>query len=210
MLLFFLPVMFFFSPVLTLIVLSVCAVMVAWLVVMLPAYRRKSAAVQSAEGEQGAFLVQSLFGIRTIKSLGLGPRQRHLWDVHVAKIAKLRFAEGVTSAIMQAVTRPLNHLAVSGSYALGVYLALTTNDPVYIGALFAFLLLSQRVAGPLMQVAQLINQYDEARLAVATVARLVNQPAEEGRSGHGVRTLVEGRIEFSQVWFKYAGASRTR
>jgi hypothetical protein len=34
-----------------------------------------------------------------------------------------------------------------------------------------------------MQMAQLINQYDEARSAVATVGNLVNQPAEEGVPG---------------------------
>ena len=41
-------------------------------------------------------------------------------------------------------------------------------------------MLSQRVAGPLMQMAQLVNQYDEARAAVGMVAKLVNQPKEEG------------------------------
>ena len=83
---------------------------------------------------------------------------------------------------------------------------LANNDPVFIGALFAFLMLSQRVSGPLMQMAQLINQYDEARSAVATVGNLVNQPAEEGRSGHGVRSPIEGNVEFSNVTFRYKGA----
>jgi ATP-binding cassette subfamily B protein len=77
---------------------------------------------------------------------------------------------------------------------------------MYVGALFAFLLLSQRVAGPLMQMAQLVNQYDEARTAVAIVGKLVNQPAEEGRSGHGVRAPLKGLVEFSGVTFKYKGA----
>ncbi len=102
----------------------------------------------------------------------------------------------------------MERFAVSGSYAVGVYFALTTNDPVYIGALFAFLMLSQRVSGPLLQMAKLINQYDEARIAVAVVGQLVNQPAEEGRSGHGVRTPIEGHIQFSDVTFKYASAAR--
>ena len=64
-----------------------------------------------------------------------------------------------------------------------------------------------RVSGPLLQMAQLINQYDEARIAVAVVGQLVNQPPEEGRSGHGVRTPIEGHIQLSDVTFKYTGAS---
>ncbi|MGY3412976.1 ABC-type bacteriocin/lantibiotic exporter with double-glycine peptidase domain [Bradyrhizobium sp. GM5.1] len=57
-----------------------------------------------------------------------------------------------------------------------------------------------------MQMAQLINQYDEARSAVAIVGNLVNRPAEEGRTGHGVRSPLEGKVEFSGVTFKYKGA----
>src|SRR6516164_1965716 len=205
-LLFFLPVMFFFSPIMTFIVLALSGLIVGWLILMLPAYRKRSSAVIAAEGAQGAFLIQSLNGIRTIKSLALDARQRHMWDVLVARVAKARLAEAMTGNAIQAVVRPLERLAVSGSYAIGVYLALSTNDPIYIGALFAFLMLSQRVSGPLMQMAQLINQFDEARAAVSIVGRLVNQPAEEGRSGHGVRNPLKGHIEFSGVTFKYKGA----
>jgi ATP-binding cassette, subfamily B, bacterial HlyB/CyaB len=206
-LLVFLPVMFFFSPLMTMIVLAVCALMVLWIVAMLPAHRRKAQAVEAAEAERGAFLVQTIHGIRTVKSLALDARQRHLWDVLTARVAKLRFTEGMSGNLIQAGVRPLERFAVNGSYAVGVYIALSTSDPVYLGALFAFLMLSQRVSGPLLQMARLINQYDEARIAVAVVANLVNQPAEEGRSGHGVRTPIEGHIEFSKVTFKYAGAA---
>jgi ATP-binding cassette, subfamily B, bacterial HlyB/CyaB len=206
-LLVFLPVMFFFSPIMTLIVLASCGLMVLWIVAMLPSHRRKANAVEAAEAERGAFLVQTIHGIRTVKSLALDARQRHVWDVLTARVAKLRFTEGQSGNLIQAGVRPLERFAVSGSYAVGVYLALSTNDPVYIGSLFAFLMLSQRVSGPLLQMARLINQYDEARIAVGVVANLVNQPAEEGRSGHGVRTPIEGHIQFSKVTFKYTGAA---
>ena len=43
---------------------------------------------------------------------------------------------------------------------------------VYMGALFAFMLLSQRVAAPLTAMARLVNQFDEARIAVAVIAVL--------------------------------------
>ena len=207
MLFIFLPVMFFFSPIMTLVVLAMCGLMMGWLVIMLPVHRRRSSAVEHAESERGGFLIQTIHGIRTVKSLALDARQRHLWDVQTAKVARLRFKEGMSANLIQSVARPFERLAVTGSFAVGVYLALTTNDPVYVGALFAFLMLSQRVSAPLLQVARLINQYDEARIAVSVVANLVNQPAEEGRSDHGVRTPLAGHILFSKVTFKYKGAA---
>ena len=42
----------------------------------------------------------------------------------VARVAKARLAEGMTANLIQAVVRPLERLAVSGVFALGVYLAL--------------------------------------------------------------------------------------
>ena len=50
-------------------------------------------------------------------------------------------------------------------------MAMTTANPVAVGDLFAFMILIGRVQGPLMQMAQLINQFDEARAAVGIVAQ---------------------------------------
>jgi subfamily B ATP-binding cassette protein HlyB/CyaB len=208
MLFFVLPVMFFFSPIMTFVVLAFVGLIVVWLLITLPTYRKKSGAVIAAAGAQGSFLIQSLNGIRTIKSLALDARQRQKWDVLVARTAKARLEEGMFGNIVATVVRPLNTFAVTGAYAVGVYLAMSTNDPFYVGALFAFLMLSQRVAAPLTQMAQLVNQYDEARSAVVMVGALVNQPPEEGRSGHGVRSPLLGRVEFSKVVFRYKGSAR--
>jgi ATP-binding cassette, subfamily B, bacterial HlyB/CyaB len=206
LLIFFLPVMFFFSATMTFMVLAFAGLIVVWLLITLPTYRKKSAAAITAAGAQSSFLIQNLNGIRTVKSLALDARQRQKWDVLVARTAKARLAEGSFGSVVTSVVRPLERLAVSAPYALGVYIAISSSDPFYVGALFAFLMLSQRVSAPLMQTAQLINQYDEARSAVGLVAHLVNRPAEEGRSGHGVRSVLQGRVEFSNVRFKYRGA----
>ena len=205
-LLFFVPVMFFFSPTLTAVVLAVAVLICGWIIIMLPGYRRRSSAVAGAEASRGSFLTQSIQGIRTVKSLALESRQINEWDALTARIAKLRFEEGNYGNLIQAVVTPLERFLVSGSYAIGVYIALTTDDPFFIGTLFAFLMLSQRLAAPLIQASQLINQYDEARMAIGIVADLVNQPPEEGRSGEGVRNELQGHVEFAKVRFQYKGA----
>jgi len=206
-LLFFVPVMFYFSPTVTLAVLAICAVILIWLLITLPAHRRKANALEGAETARGSFLVQSLHGIRTVKSLVLEARHRQQWDVHTARVAKLRLALGMTDNLIGTVVRPLERLAVSGSLALVVYFSLVNNDLVYAGALFAFLMLTQRIVHPLIQIAQSIDQWDDMRLAVEVIASVVNQPEEEGRSGQGVREPLEGHVQFVDVSFRYLGAS---
>ena len=204
----FLPIMALFSPLLTAVVLALCSLMVTIILVAMPTLRRHGNAVENSEAERGAFLAQTIHGIRTVKSLALDNRQRHEWDVLTARVAHARMAQGHFSNKLQSAVLPLERLVVSGSFAVGVYLALQSNDPVAVGSLFAFLMLSQRIAQPLIQVSQLIQQYDEARIAVAVVANLVNQPPEEGRSGNGVRKAISGHVEFSSVLFQYRGATR--
>src|SRR6202043_3182091 len=97
--------------------------------------------------------------------------------------------------LIESVALPLERLMVSGLIALLVY-AVSSNSPTYYGAIFAFMLMSNRVAAPLRQASRLVNEFDEARSAVGLVAGLVNRPPEEGRSGHGVRTPLRGHVAF--------------
>lgn len=204
----FLPIMFFFSAMLTGVVLGICGLICLWIILTLPILRKKSGAVFAAEGSKNAFLVETLQGIRTVKSLALDARQRHEWDVRVAKAARVRLEEGQVGNVILTVAHLLERVMTSGVFALAVYLAVTSNDQIYIGALVAFVMLTSRVAAPLIQLAHLLQQYDEARFAVKTIAALVNQLPEEGRGRPGMRTPLVGRIEFSGVRFRYRQASQ--
>jgi ATP-binding cassette subfamily B protein len=206
-LLIFLPIMFFFSAILTGVVLGFSGIICLWIMWMLPVLRAKGALVFKAEGAKNAFLVESLQGIRTVKSLALDARHRHEWDVRVAAATRLRVDELKTANIIQTFVTPLERVMVSGTIALSVYLAMTSQDQVYVGAIVAFMMMTQRIAAPLIQLSQLLEQYDEAQLAVKTIAALVNQPPEEGRSQAGIRTPLSGRIEFEDVSFRYKGAT---
>ena len=203
----FLPIMLAFSPMLTAFVLAFAGLICGWIILKLPELRRKTSAVFAVEGEKGAFLVETLHGVRTVKALALDARRRHDWDVKVASAARLRFEEGRAANVVQTVAIPLERLMTSGVIAVAVYMAMTTHEQVYIGALFAFMMLSQRVAMPLIQLSQTIVQYDEVRLAVQVLGKLVNRPAEEGRAKSGVRTPIVGRVEFSGVRFRYIGTT---
>jgi ATP-binding cassette subfamily B protein len=202
----FLPIMFVFSLVLTGYVLGICALICGWIVLMLPLLHRRSLAAFRAEGRKHAFIVETVQGIRTVKSLALGARRRQAWDVLIAAAADRRYEEGRTLNLIQTVIHPLERMMTSGVMALGVYLAISTQNPVYVGALVAFMLLTQRVASPLIQLSATLQQYDEARTAVQTVGALFNQAAEPGRGGMSMRAPITGRIEFVDVRFFYSGS----
>ena len=204
-LLIFLPIMFCFSAILTSCVLALAAVICLWMILRLPDLRQKNKLAFEAEGEKGIYLVEQLHGIRAVKSLALDARSRHVWDAKVAKASNLRFEEGRTANMVETIAAPIERLMTVGVFTLAVYLAITTHADIYPGALFAFMMLTARVAEPLVQLSQLITQFDEVRLALGMVGNLVNRPAEEGHNKGGIRTPIVGRVEFSGVRFRYPG-----
>ena len=202
-----LPAMFWFSPLLATIVLALGALMVSIIAGFLPFIRRRTTRAFLAEGQQNAFLVETVQGVRTVKSLALEPRRRQCWDGFVASSVRLRRHAGALANLAQTLIAPLEKLMTSGVIALAAYSALTTGDPVYLGTLMAFGILAQRVAQPLVQLAHLIQQFDEANRAVRTVAAVVNQAPEEGRNAGGSLAPIKGGIEFEAVRFRYPGAT---
>jgi ATP-binding cassette subfamily B protein len=200
----FLPVMFFFNPVMTCVVLFFCALVMIWLIITLPAARRVTGAVIAAEVARGSFLYQNLQGMRTVKSLALETRQRRQWDLLVSRVIKLKLDQGFTLSYIQSVVTPLERLAVVGSICLGVYIALVGHDPVLIGSLFAYYMLSSRCVAPLAGMAKLVTTFDEARGKLAVAAHMVNQPGEVAVGG--VKSPLLGHIEFRRLRFRYQGS----
>src|SRR5207237_8090467 len=124
-----------------------------------------------------------------------------------AEGAAARVDGGRASNLVQTMVPPPQMLMLNGVIAVAVYLAVVNHDPMYLGAIFAFMIMTQRVTMPVIQAAQAIVQIDEARAAILAVGHIINRPAEEGRSGRGVRTPVVGRIEFNEVIFSYQGTN---
>jgi ATP-binding cassette subfamily B protein len=202
-----LPILFFFSFLLTCVVLIFALLMVGWLLLMLPTLRRKTGAVFAAEGEKSSYLVETLHGIRTVKSLALDPRRKYDWDVLSARSADLRFEEGRVANLIQTGAAPLERLMTTGVFALAVYLAIATPNLFDVGSLLAFIMLTMRLASPLSRLANLLPEYDEAEFAVHLIGRMVNLPPEDGRGRGGVRAPVVGRVEFKEVRFRYPGTT---
>jgi len=202
-----LPVMFWFSPILAGIVLAVGALMILTILAFLPFVRRRTGRAFEAEGRQNAYLVESVQGIRTVKSMAMERQRRRVWDRHVADAARLRRDAGGIINALQTVVTPFEKLMTSGVIALAAYMAVTSNDPVYVGTLIAFGMLTQRVAQPLIQLAYLVQQFDEVGRALRTVAAVVNQPREEGRDNGGLSSRIKGAVEFANVRFRYPGAA---
>jgi len=205
-LIFILPVMFWLSPFLTLIALGVgtlmCLVVVAYLGPLGRAYDR----VTLAETRKGSFLIENIHGVRTVKSLALEESRRMEWDARVADSVRAHTGFELLSNQPQTILQPMEKLLHAGILLIGAYFAIGEDATMNTGALLAITMLSQRLVGPFMQVANLLQQYEEVRGAFSMIASVVNHEPEQLPGRAGVRPAILGNIEFSEVRFRYQGS----
>ena len=200
-LLVFVPVLFLYSVKLTLVVLGFTALVGLVVAVLVGPFQRRLQALYQAEGERQALLVETVHGMRTVKSLALEPRQRKVWDDQSARSISVRFHVDKISTVAQAVTGLLEKLmsvAIIGLGALAVFDSMMT-----IGALVAFNMLAGRVSAPLLQIVTMVHEYQEVALSVRMLGEIMNRRPEQFDRGRGISPALTGRIEFDKVSFLY-------
>jgi ATP-binding cassette subfamily B protein len=160
-----------------------------------------------AQQIKSAYLIESLHGIKAIKSLALEGRRRRGWDQRVAVAVATRHAWGSLANYPQTFVLPFERLIYSGSILIGAAMFLASPGGNSAGTLIAFGMLAMRAATPLVGLARLLEGLGEVREAVREVASVMNAAPEESRGDSGLRLPIRGDITFDKVRFRYAPGS---
>ncbi len=200
-----LPLLFFINATLAWIVL-VCATSIMLIILaFLRPLRLVYAKVISAETMKQAVLGETIFGIKTVKSLALEPQRKALWDHRVADVGKWRMQMGRLSNWPQTLVTPLERFMWMGVILINAYLALSADNGYQMGSMIAFMMLSQRVASPLVGLARLVEEWEEVAGAMGQAGEVLNRPLEVDAASGGVRPKFAGAVSFDDVTFTYAG-----
>lgn len=200
------PFLFYLSPVLAGVVLGCTGLIAIVILAFLTPMRRAYARVIRAETGRAALLGESIVGVKTLKSLALEPQRLDVWESRVAEASHARLAMGKLANWPQTLTTPLERIMSNGTILMGAALALSDPAGYAVGGLFAFMLLSGRVAQPLVGLARLLEEYEDITSSVAQAGSVLNQPLEESSPVLGQRPAIQGEIAFEEVTFTYPGA----
>jgi ATP-binding cassette, subfamily B, bacterial HlyB/CyaB len=200
-----LPFLFWLNAPLAWIVLA-CACMIAIIILgFLRPLAMLFGRVVAAETAKQSTLGETVFGVRTVKSLALEPQRKALWDERIAEAGKWHLAYGKLGNWPQTLVTPIERFMWMGVILLGVYWALSDTTGAGAGAIFAFMMLSQRVAQPLVQLARLTDDYQDVATAISETASVLNRPLEADAASGGLRPRFVGAISFDDLSFTYGG-----
>ncbi|OQA85708.1 MAG: Toxin RTX-I translocation ATP-binding protein [Lentisphaerae bacterium ADurb.Bin242] len=195
----FVPFLLFYSVRLTLIVLGFSALMALVIASLIKPFQRRLDELYQAEGKRQSMLVESIHGIRTVKSLALEPVEKKAWDDSSAYAIQSYFRVGKISMTAQSISQMLEMMMTVCVIWVGAHLVF--SHAISVGALIAFQMLAGRVTGPLVKMVGLIHEYQQIALSVRMLGVVMNTSPEP--AGGGVRNPFKGAIEFEDVSFQY-------
>ncbi|MEE2933393.1 MAG: type I secretion system permease/ATPase [Pseudomonadota bacterium] len=198
----FFAVMYMFSPTLTWIVLSSIPFYVLLSILVTPVLRRRIEEKFQRGAVNQAFLVESVSGVETLKAMAVEPQMQRRWEDQLAgyvgasfKTTHLGNISGQTAQLISKVT-----------LALTLYFGalMVVEGDLTVGQLVGFNMLSQRVIGPILRLANLWQDFQQARISVDRLGDILNTPTEPRQNiNRATMPQIKGFISFEDVIFRY-------
>jgi subfamily B ATP-binding cassette protein HlyB/CyaB len=197
----FLAVLFFYSPVLALVVVATIPLygLIAALVGPWLRERIKEKFNRGALSQQ--FLVETVIGAQTVKAAAVEPAMRAEWEERLAASVRTGFSATMLAAGGQGAIQLVNKLSNALILLLGATAVM--HGDLTVGGLVAFNMIAAQVAQPVLRLSQLWQDFQQVRISSARLGDILNSPPEPGNSAMAGLPPPRGAIAFRNVTFRY-------
>ncbi|MDX7988790.1 type I secretion system permease/ATPase [Xenorhabdus sp. 12] len=197
----FILVMFYYSGWLTLIVVLSLPLYALVSMLVTPLLRKRLQESFTRNAENQAFLVETINGIDTLKSMAVEPQSIRKWDNQLAAYVAAGFKTQTLSTLANESVSFIGKLVTVATLWLGARLVI--DGQLSVGELIAFNMLAGRVSGPIMRLAQLWTSFQQTGVSVQRLGDILNSRTELSQTTRSTVPPLMGRVEFDQVHFRY-------
>lgn len=198
----FFCVMFFYSTTLTLIVLGSIPIYVILSLFFTPLLRSRIEERFRRGSENQCFLVEAVSGVETVKSLAVEPQMQRRWEQQLAAYVGSSFrAQHINNVAGQGV-----HMVQKITMAITLWVGsgLVMKGELSVGQLIAFNMLSGHVTQPILRLASLWQNFQQAKVSIEKLSDILNTPSEVGTTlSKGSMPEIKGNVEFKDITFRY-------
>ena len=198
----FIAVLFFYSPLLTWIVLASLPVYIGISALATPLFQTRLDEKFQRGAENQAFLVESVAGIETLKAMAVEPQMQRRWEEQLAGYVAASFRVISLGNVASQSVQFVSKLVSAAILYIGAKLVI--SGQLTVGELVAFNLLSSRVSAPILRLAQTWQDFHQARISISRLGDILNT-APEPLYNPSRMTLADlrGNISFEHVTFRY-------
>jgi subfamily B ATP-binding cassette protein HlyB/CyaB len=149
-----------------------------------------------------AYLVESVTGMQTVKSLAIEGSMQNRWENYLAKYVNSGFKLANLSNNLSGISTALQKLMTLTILYFGVGQVIEGN--LSVGQLIAFQMFAGQFSAPVMRLVGLWNEFQQALLSVDRLGDILNSPAESANDKAITLQTLGGDIKFDSVSFRYA------
>jgi ATP-binding cassette, subfamily B, bacterial HlyB/CyaB len=198
----FLGVMFFYSPLLTGIVLAGFPFYVGISAGATPRFRQLLDEKFKRGALSQAFLVESVAGVETLKAMAVEPQMQRRWEEQLAGYVAASFRVLRLGNTASNSVQLVNKVVMAGILYFGARLVISGS--LSVGELVAFNMLAGRVSQPVLRLAQIWQDFHQARLSVERLGDILNTaPEPKFNPARAALPAIRGDITFDHVVFRY-------
>jgi len=198
----FLVVMFYYSPLLTWIVLGSFPFYVGLSASVTPLFHRRLEEKFNRGSENQAFLVESVSGMQTLKAMAVEPQMQRRWEEQLAGYVQSSFNVLSLGNWASQAVQFISKIVTALTLYFGAHLVI--NGELTVGELIAFNMLAGRVAQPVLRLAQLWQDFHQARISIARLGDILNAVPEPAHNPtRAVLPRIRGEISIEHVSFRY-------
>ena len=197
----FIAVMFLYSVPLTLIVLVSLPLYVALSLLLMPVLRARLNEKFARGAENQALLVETVTGIQTVKASALEPMLAKRWDDQLAAYVSASFKTQTLASYGHEGINLIGKLVSAATLWYGARLVM--DQQLSVGQFVAFNMFAQRVAQPIMRMAQMWTDFQQTGISMARLGDILNTRTEVPAAAGAQLPPLKGRIQFDAVSFRY-------
>ncbi|MCX5805959.1 MAG: type I secretion system permease/ATPase [Proteobacteria bacterium] len=197
----FVAVMFLYSVKLTLIFSAFIILTAMLYLTVTPELRRRLEYKFQMAAQSNSYLVESITGIQTVKSLALEGSMQRKWEENLGKYVHSSFKLSNMGNIAGAVSGTFQRIMTITVLYLGVKLVI--DNRLTIGQLIAFQMFAGQFTGPFLRLVNLWNEFQQALLSVDRIGDILNNAVEVTSGKDITLPRLNGAVRFENVCFRY-------
>jgi ATP-binding cassette, subfamily B, bacterial HlyB/CyaB len=198
----FLAVMAWYSWWLTVIVLVSLPIYAGISVALTPLFRARVEEKFRRGAENQAFLVETVTGIETLKSMAVEPQMQRRWEEQLAGYVSSSFRVANLGNYASQTIQLVSKVATAGILYFGAKAVIAGE--LTVGELVAFNMLASRVSQPVLRLAQVWQDFHQVRQSIQRLGDILNTPPEPAATpGRGALPTIKGAVRFDHVKFRY-------
>lgn len=198
----YIAAMIFYSGTLTIVAIIALVMYVILNIVITPVFRRRLNDKFTAGTENQAFLIETITGIQTVKSMAVESQMIQKWEQLQARYAKTAFATAQVANVSSNIGSMIQQFFNLSTLWIGAYAVM--DGKLSVGQLIAFQMLAGQVIGPIMRLVNVWQYFQQTMVSVDRLGDILNESAEPSfNPNRTTLPVIHGNIVFDRMSFRY-------